>query len=593
MSLVYICYNHLVVCYFCEVNKMSLIKKIEIKGLNHKCDVAFDMQEECKIIIGENGVGKTSALKILQYLLTGMMSSVARYVFESIVIIDTEEVFVFSQSDFCVPIEELKAVFIEKCLVLLGNDEREYAESNFVDMISQIKKNELLGKFLDELYYHDTFSTIINRIVEQYFEPSILFNIDLELTCKFPCYKASPVYKSTFYKKLTEHEYPYFTVIFGDMVEKVRLPYRDDNFVHFRFARKGEKVKDLKPIGVDDLKTIIDDYENYTVVMYYDKYNLQKGKRIYSKFDDEEFKDEELESELEYFEIKPANISSHKDSTDKVYDIHSAIRVQYFNFSETINYVNAIALRGIETFFEYIDKTDHITSEEIQELLRRIDKKVLYTHEHYISPILAEELPYKMNMSRMVRRLKGCVVKHPENICKYIKDVLLLRSYMEVHEKLLEEVLYPEHVSDNIRGFQDLIAQYIDDKKICVTPKGLSIYLKEDKEMSYVVNFSELMLSDVPEEVEEIVFGDVDTELPLESLSSGECKIIMLAYYATFFDDSILIMDEPELSISILWQQKLLRDLLDYGQFRSIFVATHSPYIARDPSLSEFIEYLP
>lgn len=52
-------------------------------------------------------------------------------------------------------------------------------------------------------------------------------------------------------------------------------------------------------------------------------------------------------------------------------------------------------------------------------------------------------------------------------------------------------------------------------------------------------------------------------------------------------------MDEPELSTSIVWQETMLPVILDYGNFKSIVIATHSPYIVRDDVLKNYIEYLP
>lgn len=92
---------------------------------------------------------------------------------------------------------------------------------------------------------------------------------------------------------------------------------------------------------------------------------------------------------------------------------------------------------------------------------------------------------------------------------------------------------------------------------------------------------------------EDVTIFRSQNEIRLDKLSSGESKIIALCFLALCSDYAILILDEPELSISIIWQEKLLVDLLDYGTFTSIVVATHSPYIARHETLSEYINYLP
>jgi predicted ATP-binding protein involved in virulence len=41
----------------------------------------------------------------------------------------------------------------------------------------------------------------------------------------------------------------------------------------------------------------------------------------------------------------------------------------------------------------------------------------------------------------------------------------------------------------------------------------------------------------------------------------------------------ILIVDEPELSLSVPWQKTLLPDILNTGNCQHIFAVTHSPFI--------------
>ncbi len=74
--------------------------------------------------------------------------------------------------------------------------------------------------------------------------------------------------------------------------------------------------------------------------------------------------------------------------------------------------------------------------------------------------------------------------------------------------------------------------------------------------------------------------------LPPEYLSSGEQHVLYL-YYELLFNigpDSLILIDEPELSLHILWQQEFLSDLgriIDLSEF-DIVVATHSPQIIHD-----------
>jgi predicted ATP-binding protein involved in virulence len=74
--------------------------------------------------------------------------------------------------------------------------------------------------------------------------------------------------------------------------------------------------------------------------------------------------------------------------------------------------------------------------------------------------------------------------------------------------------------------------------------------------------------------------------LPPSNLSSGEQHEIVLLYELLFkvSRNSLILIDEPELSLHIAWQQVFLRDLLDITQLAGIdvLIATHSPQIIND-----------
>lgn len=70
-------------------------------------------------------------------------------------------------------------------------------------------------------------------------------------------------------------------------------------------------------------------------------------------------------------------------------------------------------------------------------------------------------------------------------------------------------------------------------------------------------------------------------EVDLDGLSSGEKQIIAMFSYLLLLDSQkcILIIDEPELSLSVPWQKKLLPDIISTNGCEHIFTVTHSPFI--------------
>lgn len=86
---------------------------------------------------------------------------------------------------------------------------------------------------------------------------------------------------------------------------------------------------------------------------------------------------------------------------------------------------------------------------------------------------------------------------------------------------------------------------------------------------------------------------DKNTSIPIElgNLSSGEKQIVSLftRIYLTSEKNFIVLFDEPELSLSIEWQEKLLEDVLGSGRCSFMVAVTHSPFVYNN-SLEEYTE---
>lgn len=83
-----------------------------------------------------------------------------------------------------------------------------------------------------------------------------------------------------------------------------------------------------------------------------------------------------------------------------------------------------------------------------------------------------------------------------------------------------------------------------------------------------------------------IIFGQDDEEISESMLASGEKHLLYLYYYLIFLAerDTLVMIDEPELSLHVRWQREFLNDLqlIVKMQGIDILVATHSPQIVAD-----------
>lgn len=79
-------------------------------------------------------------------------------------------------------------------------------------------------------------------------------------------------------------------------------------------------------------------------------------------------------------------------------------------------------------------------------------------------------------------------------------------------------------------------------------------------------------------------FCDGNEEIGPDELSSGEKQLLLILLITFLKEDSpfILLMDEPELSLHIEWQSKLIESIQQLNANCQIILSTHSPSIFAD-----------
>ena len=77
----------------------------------------------------------------------------------------------------------------------------------------------------------------------------------------------------------------------------------------------------------------------------------------------------------------------------------------------------------------------------------------------------------------------------------------------------------------------------------------------------------------------EITLGEAKEAIESDKLSAGEKQMLSFLCYNTFNDNAAIFIDEPELSLHVDWQRRLLPTLLEQETGNQFFIATHSPFI--------------
>jgi hypothetical protein len=125
--------------------------------------------------------------------------------------------------------------------------------------------------------------------------------------------------------------------------------------------------------------------------------------------------------------------------------------------------------------------------------------------------------------------------------------------------KLIE--LYTEQQEDeaNVRDFVSLCNRYLTGKQLVYDNVKYTIFIDQVDEGT----------------------NPKDKALAMKTLSSGEKQIVSLFshLYLSGQQRFFVIIDEPELSLSVPWQRRFLPDIVDTGMCSGLVAVTHSPFV--------------
>ncbi|KPD10509.1 AAA family ATPase [Phaeobacter sp. 11ANDIMAR09] len=148
---------------------------------------------------------------------------------------------------------------------------------------------------------------------------------------------------------------------------------------------------------------------------------------------------------------------------------------------------------------------------------------------------------------------------------------------------LNEAIRSTKPLEDRVNGFVRACNQYLNDEDFSAVKGGsvgpLNVETKEIRINRE--NFRPFFVG-----------GGGESKIGIDSLSSGEKQVVALFAKLYLYDKKkIVLYDEPELSLSIGWQTKLLPDLCASPDFSQLISITHSPFVF-DNDLDRFASNL-
>lgn len=141
-----------------------------------------------------------------------------------------------------------------------------------------------------------------------------------------------------------------------------------------------------------------------------------------------------------------------------------------------------------------------------------------------------------------------------------IKNIVIAKKVnnpLSIHllNKLVESYEKQKPLDKLIKIFKDACNKYLVNKEVFYDESNINIYIKSK------IN---------------------NSRIDLKNLSSGEKQIVSIfskVYLSSEDKRFIVLFDEPELSLSMIWQKELLPDIVNSNKCDFLLAVTHSPFI--------------
>ena len=214
--------------------------------------------------------------------------------------------------------------------------------------------------------------------------------------------------------------------------------------------------------------------------------------------------------------------------------------------TSALNMKNLINTYYIDMSNSLLDKLLSSNNEDIDIILQDEDKQIVDRVFQYIHGI---DVVKKEKLKKILFR---------EESLNSINNILI-EAFKPFIDKYKEEAL---PIEDNINKFLTTVNKYLVHKKI--------VFDKSDFKF-------------------QLLIGERQQPLDEKLLSSGEKHIFSVFSNLVFNKKSNihLLIDEPELSLSINWQKMFIEDITEFTKVKNLIFVTHSPYVIPETMIND------
>lgn len=241
-------------------------------------------------------------------------------------------------------------------------------------------------------------------------------------------------------------------------------------------------------------------------------------------------------------------------STTKAFKDEQAIEIAKTGMDD-VDFFIQIALDDIHRKFDI--SASRLNYECFKGILNKTSDSVAYDNEilsdveiEKVFGSITKDILSPEETTQIKQRLISIQKMDPHDHQTY--DKIVYYFYSMLHDRLLQ-LKENEKV---ILSFFNACNAYLGNKK----------FIYNETDYSY-----DIVVSD----------GITERRIDLEHLSSGEKQVVSIFSYLYLspLDKSIILIDEPELSLSVPWQKKFLLDISRGTQCAGLISVTHSPFV--------------
>ncbi|AYB43261.1 AAA family ATPase [Paenibacillus lautus] len=226
--------------------------------------------------------------------------------------------------------------------------------------------------------------------------------------------------------------------------------------------------------------------------------------------------------------------------------------------------------------------------DDVQDSIDRITDEIRNSSIVGYSQITGKMITHLVHENKANNTMKD-IVKKAESL-----NIVLDRvgDYLSVHDKnTIRNLIASNEIFDSEQTNYDPLIYFLYNL--------IQLYEKQSDKDNAIKNFRNACNQFL---VDKEVFYDESSvkisilnknaeKVELRNLSSGEKQIVSLfsKIYLDSSNDFLILFDEPELSLSIEWQEKLLPEVISSDKCNFMMVVTHSPFIYSN-NLRDFAE---